>query len=112
MSKKKTLRKNEFRMDISPNHRNSNGESHPAYISAKKGHSYKANAITHSRTIKGVRNIDIDENPNKLSKDKRRTRISPPYWQNENQFSKNKLLNFRFSKKTRKQIHKINKKYK
>lgn len=110
---KKYLRKNEFRMDFNPNHQGKNKEFHPAYITAKYGHKYKANTITHSRKTTDNRNtLTIDENPNKLSKDKRRTRISPPFWQHERQFGKEKLTNFRFSRKTRKRIKKINKKFK
>ena len=110
--RKKYLQKNEFRFDINPAHLNKKGEPHPAYITAKQKHMMKANSITHARTINGAPTIDINENPDKLSKDKRQTRISPPYWQKEEQFSKNTLSNFRFSNETRKQIKKINKKYK
>lgn len=110
---KKFLRKNEFRIDNNPKHFGKNQSPHPTYITARYKHLLKGNTITHSRrTNDGLETIRIDENPNKLSKDKRRTRISPPFWQNENQFGKTKLKNFRFSNKTRKQIKKINKKYK
>lgn len=112
MGKKKYLRKNEFRMDINPEHFGNKKEPHPAYITAKYGHKYKANSITHSRTTGGITNLDIFENPNKLSNDIiRKTRISPPFWQNEKQFSKNKLKNFKFSKKTRLKIKKYNRKF-
>ena len=109
---KKYLSKNEFRVDLNPLHKNSKGENHPAYITAKKGHKYKANTITHTRKIDGIETLDIDENPNKHSKDKRQSRISPPFWQNEKQFSKEKLLNFRFGRKSKKKIKKYNKKFK
>lgn len=110
---KKYLRKNEFRIDNNPEHFGKEGKPHPAYITAKVKHSFRANDITHSRKSKnGVFNIGIDENPNKKSKDKRQTRISPPFWQKEELFGKEKLSSFRFSNKTRKQIKKINKKYK
>ena len=110
---KKTLSKNEFRIDFNPNHFGKNKKPHPTYITAKKKHMYKANSITHAKyTTDGKETISIFENPNKLSLDKRQTRISPPFWQNENYFSDYKLTNFRFSNKTRKQIKKINKKYK
>lgn len=109
---KKFLRKNEFRMDNNPKHFGSNKKPHPAYISAKRGHMYKANSITHSRTTTdGLDTHIIYENPDKLSKDKRLTRISPPYWQKQEQFSKNKLSNFRFKRKTRYEIKKLNNKY-
>ena len=110
---KKYLRKNEFRIDYNPKHCGKNKEPHPAYISAKQGHKFKANTITHSRkTTDGFDTLKIGENPNKLSKDKRRTRISPPFWQNENQFENEKLNNFRFSRKTRNKIKKYNKMFK
>ena len=56
--------------------------------------------------------MTLDENPNKQSKDKRKSRLSPPFWQSEAQFSKEKLPNFRFSNKSRKKIRKYNKKFK
>lgn len=109
---KKYLRKNEFRFDLNPAHQGKNKEIHPAYITARKGHKYKANTITHSRLVDGVQTFPIGENPNKKSKDKRKSRISPPFWQNENQFGKEKLPNFRFSKQSKKKIKKYNKKFK
>lgn len=110
---KKYLRKNEFRIDYNPKHFGKKETPHPAYISAKYGHKYKANSITHSRkTRDGFITYEVGENPNKLSKDKRRTRISPPFWQNENQFANEKLKNFRFSKQTRNKIKMFNKKFK
>lgn len=110
---KKYLRKNEFRMDNNPKHFGVKKEPHPAFITARRGHMYKANTITHSRkTNDGCETFKISENPDKLSEDKRKTRISPPFWQKEEQFSKEKLSNFRFSNKTLKEIKKINKKFK
>lgn len=110
---KKYLRKNEFRIDYNSKHLGKDEEPHPAYITARYGHKYKANSITHSRkTNDGFYTYDIEENPNIFSKDKRRTRISPPFWQNENQFGKEKLNNFRFSKKAQKKIKKFNKRFK
>jgi hypothetical protein len=111
--KKKYLSKNEFRMDNNPAHFGVDKKPHPAYITARYRHMYKANCITHARfTSKGEATHMIGENPNKLSKDKKPVRITQPFWQNEKQFSKEKLTNFRFSNETRKQIRKINKKYK
>lgn len=110
---KKYLRKNEFRIDFNKLHYGKDQRPHPAYITAKYGHKYKANSITHARiTNDGLNTYKIYENPNKLSKDKRTTRISPPFWQSEKQFGNEKLTNFRFSNKTRKQINKYNKKFK
>ena len=108
---KKFLRKNEFRIDYNPAHLGSNDEPHPAYITARKGHKYKANTITHSKSVNGFDTLDVGENPNKKSKDKRRTRVSPPFWQNENQFGKEKLPNFRFNNQSKKKIKKYNKKF-
>lgn len=110
--KKKYLRKNEFRLDYNPAHRGSNGEPHPAYITARFGHMYKANTVTHARTVNGFETLPLYENPNKQSKDKRPSRLSPPFWQNVTKFSKEKLPNFRFSNKSRKKIRKYNKKFK
>lgn len=110
---KKYLRKNEFRIDNNPKHYGDKKEPHPAYITARYGHNYKANIITHSRKTKdGLDTYPVPENPNKKSQDNRTTRISPPFWQKDTLFSENTLSNFRFSKKTRKQISKYNKKHK
>lgn len=112
---KKYLRKNEFRLDLNQKHYGKKEKPHPAYITAKRGKKFRANSITHSRkTTDGRETFTINENPNKSNKknkDERKTRISEPYWQNEKQFSQEKLTNFRFSKRTRIEIAKINKKY-
>ncbi len=110
---KKYLRKNEFRMDNNPKHFGIKKQPHPAYITARYGHLYKANTITHSQeTSTGQKTFDVFENPDKLSKDKnRKTRISPPFWQKDTLFSDNTLSNFRFSKKSKKRIKKYNKKF-
>lgn len=112
MKDKKQLRKNEFRIDFNPAHRGSNNEPHPAYITARKGHKYRANTVTHSRNVDGVETLDVGENPNKKSKDKRKTRLSPPFWQSEKSFGNEKLPYFRFSKQSKKKIKKYNKKFK
>lgn len=109
---KKYLRKSEFRFDLNPAHQGVDNQPHPAYITARKGHKYKANTITHARVVDGYETLDVGENPNKLSKDKRKSRISPPFWQGEKSFSKEKLPNFRFSKQSKKKIKKYNKKFK
>lgn len=110
---KKYLKKNEFRFDNNPKHFGKDKKPHPAYITARYGHEYKANSITHARfTTDGIPTEKISENPDKTSKDKRQTRISPPYWQSKNLFGDEKLTNFRFSNKTKKEIRKINKKFK
>lgn len=113
MPKDKYLTKNEFRLDLNRNHFGKDMRPHPAYITARKRHMYRANSITHARrTTDGFETLVINENPNKLSKDKRPTRVSRPYWQNTSQFSDNTLTGFRYSNKSRKEIHKFNKKFK
>ncbi len=109
---KKILTKNEFRIDLNPAHQGDKKEQHPAYITARKGHKYRANTITHARSVDGVETLDVGENPNKKSKDKRKTRLSPPFWQNDKQFSAETLPNFRFSKESKRKIKKYNKKFK
>lgn len=113
IKQKKLLTKNEFRMDLNPKHFGEKKQPHPAYVSARRGHMYRANIITHAKyTTDGQKTHDIGENPDKTNKkfqDNRKTRISRPYWQKEEQFSKDKLENFRFSNTTRKKIKKYNK---
>lgn len=53
---KKYLRKNEFRIDKNPAHYGEKKEPHPAYITARYGHRYKANSITHAKTTNDGRN--------------------------------------------------------
>lgn len=108
---KKYLSKNEFRLDLNPYHMGKDKKAHPAFISAKYKNRFKANLITHSKTVKGVKYYVLEENPDKFTKNRKKSKISPPYWQTENQFSKFTLSNFRFSKKTRKLIRKYNKKF-
>ena len=107
---KKYLRKNEFRLDLNEKHFNSNKGPHPAYITARQGHRYKANTITHSKNIKGVYSLAIN-NPNFNKKDKRQTYLSPPFWQSDKLFTNYTLKNFRVTKETKKKIKKYNKKF-
>lgn len=109
---KKYLRKNEFRFDFNPEHLSSKGKPHPAFVSARFGHRYKANTITHSRRVDdNTFNENID-NPEINSKDKRQTRISPPFWQSDKLFSNYTLDGFRLTKESKKKIKKYNKKFK
>lgn len=109
---KKILTKNEFRIDLNPAHQGDKKEQHPAYITARKGHKYYANSITHAEVVNGIATLDVGENPNKKSKDKRKSRVSPPFWQNDKQFSAETLPNFRFSKESKRKIKKYNNKFK
>ena len=112
VKEKKILRKNEFRMDNNPLHFGEQKQPHPAYITARKGHRYMANSITHSKYVNDIETLDVGENPNKKSKDNRKSRLSPPFWQSEKQFGKEKLTDFRFSKQSKNKIRKYNKKFK
>ena len=102
---KKFLRKNEIRLDLNPNHVNRFGYPHDAVITAKRGHKFKANTKTHSEYVNGVKCLDLEPH---LSKHVKHKRISPPFWQNENQFSPKKG---KAPKKLRAKIKKYNKKF-
>ena len=108
---KKYLQKKEFRFDNNPNHFGEDKKPHPAFISARYGHKYRANTITHSKTINGIESLPI-KNPEINSKDKRQSYLSPPFWQGDGLFDKYTLSNFRFTKETKKKIKKHNKKFK
>lgn len=114
MGKKKYLRKNEFRYYTNPNYKSKNGKPHPAYISARHGRKFKFNVITHTKTFFGKENMDLNKNPNRLSNDKRTSRISVPQWDNDNNFSKTKLSKYewRFDKSDKIALKKWNKKHK
>ena len=102
---KKYLRKNEIRKDLNPEHLNRYGYPHDAYISAKKGHKFKANTKTHSEYVNGVECLDLEPN----SKKKRHSRLSPPFWQNENMFGEKQ--NKKVPKRTFRKLQKYNKKF-
>ncbi len=112
MGKKKFLTKNEFRYDLNPLHIGSNGKPHPAYITGKRGHKYHASTITHSRKTPQGDTLSIDENPDKTSSDSRESHVSVPFWQSEKQFGKEKLKNFKYSKRNRRKIQKFHRKNK
>lgn len=99
---KKYLRKNEIRVDLNPNHFNKHGKPHKAIISAKYRHKLKANTITHAKYVNGVETYNLNDNEFK--------RISPPFWQNENQFGKEKLG--KIPKRFKSKISRYNRKFK
>ena len=111
----KYLRKNEFRMDLNKRHYGKEKKPHPAYITAERGNFYKANTITHSVFLNnGHLTEKIKENPNKRNNQqdyKTYSRISPPFWQYKGLFSKNTLKNYRYSRQSRYDIKKYNKKF-
>ena len=113
MSKKKYLRKNEFRLYENPDYLSKSKEPHPAYITARYKRKYKANVITHSKKFFGKDTLPLSENPNK-NKDKynytKESRISVSFWDKDSNFSDEKLSGWRFSKIDKKRIKKWNKK--
>lgn len=104
---KKYLRKNEIRTDLNPKHFNKYGKPHDAVITAKQGHKYKANTKTHLEYVNGVKCLDLE--PGSLKPLKKHNKISPPFWQNENQFGEKQ--NKKVPKDTLKKIRKYNKKF-
>ena len=98
---KKYLRKNEIRVDLNPNQFNKHGKPHKAIISAKYRHKLKANTITHARYVNGVETYNLNDNEFK--------RISPPFWQNENQFGVK--LNKKVPSGTMRKVRKYNKRF-
>lgn len=59
LKNKKEIKKNEFRKNNS-----SIVKSHPVYIYAQKGNSYKYIVITHAKITQKIKNIALDKNPN------------------------------------------------
>ena len=107
-SKKKYLRKNEIRKELNPEHLNKYGASHDAIITVKYKHKFKANTKTHSKFVDGIETLDLEpELPDNVS----HKRISPPFWQNENQFSE-RLKKEKNPKDILIKIKKYNKKFK
>ncbi len=112
---KKFLTKNEFRYDLNPAHMGKRKDPHPTFISGRKGHKFYGNGITHSKKTKyGLPTYDFEENPdkNKGQVNKRKSRITAPYFQSDKLFSEEIIPNYRYSNKTRKAIKKFNKKFK
>lgn len=102
---KKYLRKNEIRTDLNPKHFNKYGSPHDAIITAKYGHKYKANTMTHSRYIYGVESLDLEPD---LPPNVKHSRISPPFWQSTKQFGPKKG---KAPKQLRRKIVRYNKKF-
>ena len=48
-------------MDNNPAHYGKDKKPHPAYITVRFGHRYRANSITHSRSVNGVENLTLEE---------------------------------------------------
>lgn len=105
--KKKYLRKNEIRRDLNPEHYNKYGSPHIAYITVRLKHKLKANTKTHAEFVNGVKTLDLQP---ELPDNVKHERISPPYWQNENQFSE-RIGKEKVPKSTLRKIQKYNKKF-
>lgn len=111
MSKKKYLRKNEFRYDISPKVRRPDGKGHNVYVSVKQGHRAKINVITHSKSFFDEPTIPMRKNPNRSNPDKRQSYFSAPRWESDEYLKQKSSGIWRLHKADRNRIKKVNKKY-
>ena len=111
MSKKKYLRKNEFRYDNNPAVRNPKGEGHVAYISAKQGRKAKINIITHGKHFFNEPTEPLSRNPEINGKDRRPSRFSVPRWENDKYLKDPPRGIWRLSKMDRVAVRKFNRKY-
>ena len=109
---KKYLRKNEFRYDTNPKIARPDGKGHNVYVSVKHGHKAKVNVITHSKTFFGEKTIELNDNPNKSKFDNRKSRISIPFWENDNYLKNYSKGTWYMSKQNKSIIRKTNKKRK
>ena len=108
---KKYLRKNEFRYNTSPRVKRPDGKGHVSYVSARLGHKYKINVITHSPTFFGKPTKELSSNPEIGSKYKGVSRFSVPVWEKDI-YLKNKANGiWRLTKADKIAIKKFNKKY-
>lgn len=111
MSKKKYLRKSEFRYDTSPTVRRADGKGHVAYVSAKYGHKSKINIITHAKTFYEEPTMLMAVNPDRASTYKRPSRFSVPRWENDKYLKPPQGGYWKLSKQDRIAVKKFNKKY-
>ena len=111
MSKKKYLRKNEFRYDTSPNVRRADGKGHMAYVSAKQGHRAKINIITHASSFHNEPTMKMVINPDRTSTYNKPSRFSVPRWENDTYLKEPNRGYWKISKQDRIAIKKFNKKY-
>ena len=107
---KKYLRKNEFRYSTSPNVLRHDGKGHPVYITAKYGHKTKQNVITHSMVFFNQPTEKLIKNPNRMSKDKRPSYFSVPFWDDDKHLTPLNYGYWKMSKDDRKRIKNFNKK--
>ena len=99
VKKQKEIKKNEFRKN--------KDTSHPAYIYAKVGNSYKYIGLTHSPMTDNVKNIELEKNPN--PNDSRKAYFRPNAKKaNTNRFKK-KEQGWFFSKTDKQKINRYKK---
>lgn len=111
MSKKKYLRKNEFRYDTSPKVRRPDGKGHNVYVSLKQGHRARINVITHSKSFFNEPTQELRYNPNPSKPDKRISYFSVPRWENDAYLKNKSSGTWHLHKEDRIKIKKLNKRY-
>ena len=111
MTKKKYLRKNEFRYNTNPDVKNPRGEGHMAYVTVRRKKHSKINIVTHAKNFYGEPTYPLHRNPNVSKPSKRTSYVSVPVWE-RNSYLKDKPDGvWRMSNQDRKMVHKINKKH-
>ena len=99
---KKIQRRNEFRKTNLKD-----GKGHPTYIYAQIGDQFRCLGITHAKITKGVRNIQLEKNPNPHDK---RTAYVRPMAQQASKYSFGKKLNgWFFGDSDKEKINKLKK---
>ena len=102
--KPKKIKRNEIRKNHSKE-----GHGHPAYIFAEIGDSYEYNGLTHSNITQGIKNIELEQNPN--PKDKEKAYVRPKKATlNKSKFSQFVYEDWKMSKKDKKKIRRLNNK--
>lgn len=111
MSKKKYLKKNEFRYNKNPAVKNPRGEGHNAYVSARYKDKFKINIITHAKSFFGEPTIPLHKNPERSKPSKKQSRFSVPRWEQERYLKEDSKGYWKLDKKDKIAIKKFNKKY-
>lgn len=95
-------KRNEFRKKNTKD-----GRGHPTYIYARQGNDYSYIGLTHAEITDGVRNIQLDKNPD--PKDKRRAYFRPKSQRGHKSSFGKKLKGWRFSERDKEKIKKYTK---
>ena len=101
MAKKKDIR-GEFRRT-----NRKDGLNHPTYIYARIGNEYRYLGITHAKITKGVRNIQLEKNPN--PQDSRTAYVRPRPQQAHRASFGAKLKDWFFSDSDKEKIERLKK---